>query len=129
MSNIILKGENYEITQTLAQFGSTSYPIANIGSISIKEIPEVGSAGCAWITIVFGALILISSTSRSESAVPIVVAFIFLIGGIAMFQIPPKPASYILMLKTSSGDQKALTSNDASQVKQIKQAIESAIAG
>lgn len=104
------------IGPTMAHFGSTSYPIANIGSVSVKDIGRGAAAPLGVIVAIVGLILLVQSK--------IFVALILLALGVVLFiRAKPKAA---LVLKTSSGDVQAMESAEKQIIADTKAAIERA---
>ncbi|CDX59996.1 hypothetical protein MPL1032_30002 [Mesorhizobium plurifarium] len=104
------------IGPTMAHFGSTSYPIANIGSVSIKDIGRGGGAGFGVIMAIIGLVVLIESK-------PLVGLVLLTLGVVLFLGAKPKAA---LVLKTSSGDVQAMESTEKQVIADTKAAIERA---
>lgn len=111
----IFTAKDVVITTSLARFGDTSYPIANIGSISTKTEPRFDPL--VVIIIIIGILILFYDTILA-----LVIIFLSLI-----WQGIHNPTVTILLLKTSSGDIQALKSIDKEFVERVRAAIEIAV--
>jgi Family of unknown function (DUF6232) len=119
MSEALLSAGQISISQTIAKFGDTSYPIANIGAVSIEEPPHpLTGIGVALVVIGIGLMIFSSFING------------LLVGalGAAMAWHFSDKGSAKLMLRTSSGNQQAFESKDRALVRKLKTSIEEAIA-
>ncbi|BCW88012.1 hypothetical protein sos41_11500 [Alphaproteobacteria bacterium SO-S41] len=112
---VIYKKGGIEISRTLARFGSTSYPIAGIGSVFISK--EKNTAG-----IILGVAIMLFGAVSLKN----LWGFGLLVLGIALAIWASRDHTSRLMLRTASGDQQAFEGTVA-QVAEIKAAIEQAV--
>lgn len=117
MDNAVLFSSGaVEISRSIARFGDTSYPIANIGSVSVAQ---TGKSPLK----TFGAfLVLIGLLLYFSKGLPLAVV----IGGIGLAIIWYASQEVTVVLKTSSGDVQALRTRDKSLASQVKSAIEQA---
>ncbi|WP_276120362.1 DUF6232 family protein [Pararhizobium qamdonense] len=107
-----------KIDKNLARFGTTSYPIANIGSVSVKKLGAGGQAPIGGLIALFGIYLALLQHKTALGVGMIVV-------GVVMYYLA-KP-KYAILLRTSSGDQQAFESKNESLVSEIKNALETAI--
>jgi len=118
------------VTTTLVRIDEASYSVANIGSVLVRKAHNVLAA---LIAIIAGLALIgeISDTLQkpspvdallSETMTIFVTLAIFLICGAASLK--PK---YHLIFRTSSSDQRALSSRDGKMISDVQAAIESAI--
>jgi len=116
MTEIFSDG-NISITTAVARFGDTSYPIRNIGAVSLED-----DSSALFILGVFVLLVgfIMALASSDSSAGTIVIGV--LLAGIGSWLSGEK-----LILRTSSGNEQAFKSRDKKQVRRIKAAIEEAI--
>ncbi|WP_408869687.1 DUF6232 family protein [Brytella acorum] len=119
------------VSDALVRIGSSSYALANIGSVNISR----QTTGAAWLGIFFfGALELAVcnyafSSPKDELVSSGNVYWIIVPVGLLLLSclvnaIRPR---YYLMFRTSSSDQKVFESRDYSDLGSIKYAIEQAI--
>ena len=118
MSEVIFTSNDIEVTNTMAKFGDTSYPIANIGSVTLEEDPS-SLLGVAVLLIV-GAIIAFFTDAYGGMMWCI-------IGAVVLGFIGVKLSGKKLMLRTSSGNEQAFASANESLVIEIKNAIEEAV--
>ena len=114
------KGVN--ITGTRAIFGSTTYSMANISSVSTREEPAKRALGI-WIAII-GLLLLIIGVSASLTWL--------IIGGIVILGIGALIAwaakgTYYVKISSASGEVDALSSSDKEYIAKVVQALNEAI--
>lgn len=111
-NDLLFNARGVRVTHAVARFGSTSYPIANIGSVStsVGTTPSV-TAGL----FVVGAILSFFVIGAG--------GFVLLVGALVL---APFLATkeMTLVLKTSSGDIQALKSQDLRFVASVKKAIE-----
>jgi hypothetical protein len=128
--SVIFEAGSVEITRSVARFGKTSYPIANIGSVTIdlppppKEVTLFGRIALYFMCFVFvaiGALMIYSGVMWGWALV--------LLFGAMFFVKPEAPAKEgKLFIRTSSGNEQAFASKDLQLVRNVHDAIQSAIA-
>lgn len=118
MSEILFQSGDITVTRSLAKFGNSTYPIANIGSVIVAD--EVsGVAG--WVILIgIGVAIWIGIATHWVAGIAVAIGAFVLAGRI--------PGSKKLTLKTSSGDVTALQSKDTQLVESVRSAIEQAFA-
>ena len=119
MSDVYFSKDRIEITQSMARFGNTTYPIANIGAVSLEKHPNKNKGFAVFATLA-GAFWALSS----KGSIIAIVLFIF---GIALWIYANRNFGLKLMLRTSSGNEQAFESEDRKLVEELKNAIESAI--
>ncbi len=119
MDDVILKSGTITVTKTMAKFGDTSYPIANIGAVSIEE-SEHWLGGLGVIMVVAGLAMMFFGNFGGGTAVSV-------LGAVLVWYAIDKGTAK-LMLRTSSGNQQAFESKDKTMVKKVKSSIEEAIA-
>jgi hypothetical protein len=131
VSDVVFRSGDIEVTRTLVRGGNASYPIANIGSIAIGSTPATSGFGCGAVLIGVGVLSLIAAvvnpTAGQDKGVILIFAFGMCGSGWLLMR-RKTPAKYTLIIRTSSGDQNVLVSEDLKRIEEIKAAIEAAIA-
>ena len=110
---------NIEVTRTVARFGNTTYPIANIGAVSIEKQSHSLIRLAIFCTI--GGLVWMLA---KNSVSPGIFAAI---GGAVLWVFCAINYGAKLMLRTSSGNEQAFESSDRALVAELKSAIETAI--
>lgn len=118
MSEALFQSGDITINRSVAKFGNSTYPIANIGSVTIESEPRtlagllflVGIGGGIWLGFTAGWIVGL------------------LVFGLLFFLAMKVPDKRKLTLKTSSGDVTALSSSDVKLVENVRHAIESAFA-
>lgn len=127
--HLLFQLENVRITPHIAQFGGTSYQIANIGSVRVVTLKRRNPVavvlfllGLALLAVAFaGPYIELGETKPGVVATGL---------GAMLAAIPLQLAwprrGFMLILKTSSGDVEALTSRNRKFVFDVKQAVEQA---
>ena len=120
MSGYFFQQGNISVDATMAKFGMTSYPIANIGSVSVEGVERMAKQ------IALGALMLLIGIFTIFTITIGVGIFLVFLGVIIIVAGVLSPAK--LILRTSSGDQQAFASRNKALVWEIKSAIEAAIA-
>ena len=112
--DIIYNKGGVEISQTLARFGGTSYPIAGVGSVFVTSSYSTGG-------LIVGILMAFIGVATGKPA-----GFVFAVIGALLAVASVMRTTNSLMLRTSSGDQLAFTGT-LEQVSEIKAAIERAV--
>ncbi|HZV19704.1 MAG: hypothetical protein BGP16_11015 [Sphingobium sp. 66-54] len=118
MDDVLFQSGNILITRSVAKFGGATYPIANIGSVSVSEEFPFALLG------IFGGLATGLGVGAAIGVFAGLVAFAAVL--YSAFKFPKKKQT--LTLKTSSGDITAFSSKDQVLVANVRQAIETAFA-
>ena len=111
--------DKIEVTQTTARFGNTTYPIANIGAVSIER-QEHRLHRLAILVTIGGVIWAIGGESK-------IAAVLVAIAGAGLWFYCKRNYGAKLMLRTSSGNQQAFESPDRKLVAELKAAIELAV--
>jgi len=119
MEGSLFSSGTISVTQTMAVFGNTSYPIANVGAVSIEQ-SQSPLFRLGFVLLGGGAISWMFGSGINGTVIAA-------IGAVLIWYFSDKGKAK-LMLRTSSGNQQAFESSDSGQVKQIKSAIEQAIA-
>ncbi|WP_135449518.1 DUF6232 family protein [Tabrizicola caldifontis] len=119
MSDLMFSAGPIVISRTIAKFGDTSYPIANIGAVSIELATHPLVIG-GWVLC---AVALFQMFSGSFWFGLLLIA----VGAALIWHFADKGKAK-LMLRTSSGNQQAFESPDRALVQKLKSSIEEAIA-
>lgn len=112
----IFQQSNIIIDRSLARFGTTTYPVANIGSVSIQRNGSPGKV-LAVVLFIIGGLALVGGGG-------VIGLVLLIVGALAFFFSKP---TFSIMLKTSSGDQQVLQDKNEIFVTDVKNALERAI--
>jgi hypothetical protein len=131
---LLFESGDIRITATVAQFGGTSYQIANIGSVGITHQRTRRPVTVA--IFILGALVLAGSllsqhfemtaTGAAWRSGQLTISGIVIMLGAVLLQLVWPGRRYLLIFKTSSGDIQALKSRKKDLVVRVKQAIEQA---
>lgn len=118
MADALFQSGNITITRSVAKFGNSTYPIANIGSVTIESESRT----------IAGLLVMVAIGGGIWSGISAgwIAGLAFF--GVAIFLAMKVPDKRKLTLKTSSGDVTALSSSDVKLVENVREAIESAFA-
>ena len=117
---IFAKGD-VPVTKTLVRIGSVSYPVNGIGSVLVK--PRTVSLGVLVLAVIL-ALVGLSAFAQTDG----VVGVILLLAIAAAFCWYAFSRPDVLVLRTASGDQNALSSKIGELMNSVKTAIEVAVA-
>jgi Family of unknown function (DUF6232) len=118
MDEVIFQKQGITITKTMARFGNATYPIANIGAVTIEH--DASSLGGWTVVIALGGFIAFMAGSIGWGVGLLGVAF-------ASGLMARKNDGLKLMLRTSSGNEQAFASTDKTLVAGVKAAVEQAI--
>ncbi len=110
------------ITGTRAIFGSTTYSMANISSVSTAEEPAKRSGGI--VTAIIGLILLIIGASAGWSWLLIGGIILLLIGALVAWAAKGK---YHVRISSASGEAIALSSNDREYITKVVFALNEAI--
>lgn len=118
------------VTNARAVFGSTTYPIRNITSVSVTMVPGHRNPGLA--TAAFGLVFVTISAAGSSfdaetlRAPGFYVGLAFLALG-ALWAVKARP-TYAVMLKTAGDEHRAVTDTDFARISKIGHALNDACA-
>lgn len=118
MEEAIFSSGSIIVTKTLAKFPSTTFPINGIGSVSVIK-PKVAGKVIGGIIALAIALPAFSSSNSFGLGV-------IALGVSAIFFWKAYRAPYILVIRTASGDSRAMETPDYEYLAQVKRAIETA---
>ena len=116
-SYLRLAVSDIEITPELAKFGDTSYPVANIGAVSVST-KKIGYR-------LGGVLIAIAGFLIATFTISPWWLLLSLFGFAALFKSPDY--EYTLILDTSSGNRQAFTTRDKATFDEVRTSLEAAI--
>lgn len=116
MSEVLFQSGDITVTRSVAKFGNSTYPIANIGSVVIEREPGFLAVMAVLSGFILGAFLWAASN------VLVGVAAFFALLFLSRFL----PQKRKITLKTSSGDVTALKSGDVALVESVHRAIETA---
>lgn len=108
------------VSRTLARIGNVSYPVNGIGSVKVDRDTKIGMF-LLGILLLFGGIMAVMAGGDSVAG-GVIAIIISVVCWVAYFRRP-----YWLVLRTASGDQKALSSTNAATAQRIKEAIEQAV--
>jgi Family of unknown function (DUF6232) len=128
--HLLFQLENVRITPHIAQFGGTSYQIANIGSVRVVTLKRRNPVavvmfllGLALLAVAFAGPY---SIELGETKPGVVATGLGAMLAAFLLQLVWPRRAFMLILKTSSGDVEALTSRNRKFVFDVKQAVEQA---
>ncbi len=113
MDEFFYKSTLVEVSRTLVKVGSTSYPINGIGSVLVKP-----SNRNAWFIAAF-IVAALGVAGGSGGGGLLFLAMLLAIAGLC--------SKGALVLRTSSGDQQALSHANIKLLEEVKAAIEKAV--
>lgn len=119
----IYEKDNIKITNARAIFGDKTYSMSNITSVEKGRAAEQG--GCLLIGLFIGGLLaLVFGIGNQEWGW----AFAgLLFGGLGIFMMRSQKPEYLVQFGSASGEIKAYKSTDEAEIKQIVEAINTAI--
>jgi hypothetical protein len=126
----ILQSQRITITNTLARFGDVSFPIASIGSVKVIESPKEMTGAFVLVFVSLAAVFVLIAIADAQFSILAFAALIAATGCCyALYDLLSSDRSrYILILRTSGGDQQALITNNRDEILLVKSAIEEAAA-
>lgn len=117
---LIFQDGKISVSKTLVRVGSRSYPINGIGSVDVEN-PKRGKT--FMVALIAGIAAWISISEGNElNGFGVCAAIICALAIITLFLLP-----YVLVLRTASGDQQALTQRNKDYLLRVKAAIEQAV--
>ena len=125
---LLFELDNVRITPIVAQFGATSYQIANIGSVRVVKIKKLNPI--AIIAFLLGLALIVGATifhrELPESGFSVAAIGASIMVAALLLQLVWPGRAFVLILKTSGGDVEALTSRKRQFVFDVRQAVEQA---
>ena len=118
MPQVFFSGDQVEISDGKARFGSTYYPIKNIGAVTVEK-KKIGYKSTGLSLIVIGIVVLVWTESPWS-------LLISALGTLILFK--KADHEFTLVLATSSGNQQAFKSQDEELFENVRMALEEAIA-
>jgi hypothetical protein len=116
------------VTAAIAQFGTTTYQVANIGSVRVvqsrKFNPFALAALLLGLELIIGALVFRQEAPEHEVSLLQIGGAIIL--GALILQLVWPWWRFVLIISMPNGDAKALTSRSRKYVLDVKKAIEEA---
>lgn len=120
---VLFRAKNVRITSLLIRIGSTSYPVANLTSVSLRDPRGITSCyALGWLLLAVGVALLLYSTPEHDCVRS---AMIFLFLCLIVFARAILTRQW-LILHTAGTEVRALRGSDA-VLAGIKRAIEKAI--
>ncbi|QCE34400.1 hypothetical protein FAI40_03060 [Acetobacteraceae bacterium] len=122
---ILFENGNVQVNTDFIRIGSTTYPIANISSISVLSVGDRGKEMLAYAAICFvgGFLLSVGLKSFPTFVLGIFCTLFCLLAAFNKWS----NFHYLLSFQNSSGTVQALKGKDLSFLQQIKEAIEKAV--
>ena len=131
---LLFESGDVRITSSIAQFGGTSYQIANIGSVRAGMyktrrpiVIMIFILGLVFLIAAFADRTLeLAAAGLAFRSAELALSSVAIMVGAGLFQLICPRRNYTLILKTSSGDVQAFTSRKKELVVKVKQAVEQA---
>jgi hypothetical protein len=127
---LLFELDGVRITPHIAEFGGTSYQIANIGSVHIVRRKKRNVMAVVvfflGLGIVFAAIVTSRLTGRAEEYFSMAVTGGAVMVAAFLLQLIWPGRLYALMLRTSGGEVEALASRNEEFVSNVQKAIEQA---
>ena len=126
---VIYTDNQVSISTSRIVLGATTYALRNITSVKMTFTPA--KRGCAILLLIFGALTLLIGLGKGSSdGVGAVLGGLVvggIIGGLGYLWMRSSKDDYHVLIASSSGEAKALTSKDKAYIEKIVTAINDAI--
>lgn len=119
--DIIFSSGGIVVTKTLAKFPATTFPINGIGSVTVVEPYRSDKMAAAAIFGVIGVCFFVAGFSRGGVCF---VAAVVLFCITALIYLSAKDLPYTLIIRTASGDSRAMSTSNRQYLLQVKEAIE-----
>jgi hypothetical protein len=120
----IYEKDNIKITNLRAVFAEKTYSVSNITSVETKKINPSGCLPAGLIC--FGLVLFVYGASDLKQNIGSIVFGLLLFGLVFIIVKTTKP-SYAVSLTTAAGEVKAYSSLDQATIKQIVEALNTAI--
>jgi hypothetical protein len=124
---MIMKASGIEITTKIARFGTISFQVANIGSVSVFTARKINPIAAIMVALGIAAA-LFGNNLRGQGADASFVFWIasaLFLGGILLQMFWPKK-EFTFILKTSSNDVHKIVSENGEYLDSLQGAIEAA---
>ena len=125
---VIYSDSSVSISTSRIVIGATTYALRNITSVKMSFTPA--KSGCAIALIVLGALFLLGGLAGAGNGAGSVITGLLvggIIAGAGVLWMRSNKTDYHVMIASSSGEAKAMTSKDKAQIETIVGAINDAI--
>jgi Family of unknown function (DUF6232) len=122
-----MKASGVEITTKIAKFGTISYQVANIGSVSVYTARKINPIAAIMIFLGIVAAV-VGFNLRGQGGDPSFafwIAAAFFLGGILVQMFWPKK-EFTFILKTASNDVHKIVSENGEYLDSLQSAIEAA---
>lgn len=125
---VIMKATGVEITTKIARFGSISYQVANIGSVSVYTARKINLVAAI---LVLGGIAVgvfggnLKGQAADQAQLFFAIAATLVIAGIILQMFWPKK-EFTFVLKTSSNDVHKIVSENGEHLDALQSAIETA---
>jgi hypothetical protein len=127
---LLFQLDDVRVTPHIAQFGGTSYQIANIGSVRVVPLKKRNPVAVVVFFLGLGLLAVAIlgpyGNDLAEAKSGVAIAGLGILLAACLLQLVWPRRVFMLILKTSSGDVEALTSRKKRFVFDVKQAVEQA---
>ena len=127
---LLFEQNDVRITPHVASFGSTSYQISSIGSVDVgqrkKRHPVVVVVFLLGLGVLATAIVASRTTGLADDYFPMAAIGVSVMVAAFILQFVWPRRLYVLVLRTSSGDVDALTSQKQQFVSNVRQALEQA---
>lgn len=121
--DVIFSSGGIVVTKTLAKFPSTTFPINEIGSVTVVEPDRSGKMAAAAILGFIGICFFVAGFSNGGACF-VVAVVLFCVT--AIIYLAAKNLPYTLTIRTASGDSRAMFTTNLQHLLQVKEAIETA---
>jgi hypothetical protein len=125
---VFLQDDNVFVSNSRVILSGVTYATSNITSVSTASTPP--NRGCASLLLVAGVIVLLGSlaafgSDAKSGLAGVLISAAILVGAVAWLK-SLKP-TFHLLLRSSSGEQKALSTSDEKLINRIVQAVSEAI--
>jgi hypothetical protein len=114
---------NVTVTSTRAIFGSKTYAMTNVTSVSLLVVPPEHGPGC--LIMIVGAIIIWACSSLSGLEVGILVGIVAV--GLGIWWETTKKPKFVVRVGSSSGETNALIHADREYIQRVVSAVNKAI--
>jgi Family of unknown function (DUF6232) len=124
---MIMKSPGVEITTKIAKFGSISYQVANIGSVSVYTARKINPIAAVLVIVGIAAGFYANNLKGQgqDASLLFWIAAALVFGGILLQMFWPKK-EFTFVLKTSSNDVHKIVSENGGYLESLQGAIETA---
>lgn len=129
---VIYQQDKIKITNLRAVFGDKTYSISNVSAVELETMPASTGTGAIMasvgvLMVIYAIVSFIPSQNALRAPNPTLLIIGLLLAAVGIFLLRAAKPSYTVKISTSSGEVKALSSENKELISNIVEAINTAI--